>query len=413
MAASVELLADAEFDSDKHLQEGALQIATDMGLVCVKCTLVARNPMSSNCGCMACYGCFPANSERKADARCFLCHAKNPQWELSAVLRRQIGRLKVKCDRCDWKSEQSNFHEHKTQKCPHRKIKCPLGCGQFYVLSAEPDHNAWCLKERQVKCMHCDQPFTMATLGRHDCPEEPITCACNERIKRKDLEKHQDADCDEAVVPCAQCNHPTFRREAKGHEEECPMRIVECLCKAKLPFKDKQQHLLDAKLAEVHLPLLVEKVETTIKNHNEMIDQGERTIKKLREEIKQLKQGQKRPLEDSGGGSSSSEKKQRPAVSSASARVLGRIPRRTEPQPSQPPHKEGMKAKCPSCSKTLACKMSRTTANPNRLFWTCKPPCKVFVWDDEFWYRGLRLIESSEEQKAQMEVELPVDEDFL
>jgi hypothetical protein len=213
---------------------------------CTICLGIVRYPMAIECGHIFCYSCLKS-CFRTSKKKCPTCkkgvtHKPN----LVLCLKTYVETLMTKCEKsCGWTGKIEHYHKHelgcvygliectdckkylpekemekhKKSECSHRKITCPLMCGEQIFFTESYNHQLKC-SNRQVFCY-----------------------ACQTALMLKDYVKHRDSTCYYRTVKCPDCKDNFCYAERELHKSYCP--VVCQLCDAKFPtIYEKKIHIL-------------------------------------------------------------------------------------------------------------------------------------------------------------------------
>lgn len=198
---------------------------------CCICTNLLDTPVLTECcGQHFCKDCLEKWIARKKATICPHCRAENFNKIVSKPLDRKIKELQVYCrnkkNGCKNIQLYGTFHEHLIS-CPFGVVKCDNDCKKAGLLRKNmKKHLAMECSNRIVACAYCKQKGQYCSItGVHFkiCPEASLECpkACGNKIKRKDLEKHEKI-CPFGMVECpfkeVGCEVTVLRRTLPEHE---------------------------------------------------------------------------------------------------------------------------------------------------------------------------------------------------
>ena len=181
-------------------------------LTCSKCMGISRDAISS-----------------RGETLCELCKGENSDCNPAQKVRNSVSVLNIKCPLlkdCSWKGKLLEAEEHLKQ-CGSFLIACPLGCGDVIKRCKMNNHlNNYCIL-REVKCEFCNITLISKNLRNHleMCPAHPITCKCHKVLRRDEVKKHIDKDCDLTEIECQYAKYSCkigkiLRKDLLAHKKE-------------------------------------------------------------------------------------------------------------------------------------------------------------------------------------------------
>ena len=208
-----------------------------------------------------------------------MCNAKNftslQDRQLERVLNDKLVRCTHSSDGCAWTGKLATLESHlepagKAKKftgCKFIKTDCYY-CKQPFLRSAIGAHVKACTS-RFVTCQYCntheDTARKLESQHYGECPMFPVPCpnGCGAKPFRKNLPKHIDNTCLQALVECTYqmlgCDVRLPRREMSSHEDLSEHILMGALkinalteevarLKQKLETKERELRAKDAKL---------------------------------------------------------------------------------------------------------------------------------------------------------------------
>eukprot|EP00929_Paragymnodinium_shiwhaense_P001309 TRINITY_DN101536_c0_g1_i1.p1 TRINITY_DN101536_c0_g1~~TRINITY_DN101536_c0_g1_i1.p1 ORF type:complete len:1217 (+),score=234.24 TRINITY_DN101536_c0_g1_i1:87-3737(+) len=166
--------------------------------------------------------------------------------------------------RCRWSTECKDLvrwqlAEHEAEECPHRRILCAEGCGEWVHFAGIQEHLTTSCKNRPCKCEYCGTDMLRRNLPAHmadDCECAPVHCG----LKEAETQESCDHQCERRLLPehrrlcpfrVALCSHPgcgaaTTHRRLEEHQQNCNWRVINCQkCQKEVSLGRLQLHLED------------------------------------------------------------------------------------------------------------------------------------------------------------------------
>ena len=231
--------------------------------VCNICHLPSRDPyLTTCCGHVFCKSCLD-NIKKAATVTnaCPICRDEEFVTFPNKQLDREVKSLHVMCtnkDRgCDWHGELNDIKNHlgNSDGCQFEDVKCSNECGKMLQRRYLTSHVETMCVSRKVDCQYChitgehqfivgehkeqcsklslpcpnkcevgSVPREDMEAHRKECPLEMIQCeyhnvGCEERIKRKDVEKHADEKMKEHLS-LTKCRLTASDKELSGAKSQ-------------------------------------------------------------------------------------------------------------------------------------------------------------------------------------------------
>jgi len=349
----------AQFDEDKHFQDGEKEIAHRMNFTCIVCEEYTLEPWSSMCGApkprghTMCPDCLRKNNPGVKNfatvEKCGFCHALKPKWYLDGRLAQNVSDLKVKCVRsnCKWPNGTlDRFLEHVNEKCEWRTIACPnkaSGCAVTNIVGdiMNKHVNDFC-PFTESKCQACSEVQHKSVM-----------------IQRRHKSYHDTNDCVDRLVSCSLCVHASMKAILlEAHKLHCPGVLVMCKYGCRKQFRRDaiDAHEKDSSLLQDHLAsLLLWKNNLQIESNDFQQQLAEAIASNKRE-----RDSDKDTEDDSDGSDVEEIKTWRP-------KKRARVEKKEEEKKEEP---AGPKAEhdCHVCGRVLRRSISRTKTNPNKPF---------------------------------------------
>ena len=181
-------------------------------LTCSKCMGISRDAISS-----------------RGETLCELCKGENSDCNPAQKVRNSVSVLNIKCPLlkdCSWKGKLLEAEEHLKQ-CGSFLIACPLECGDVIKRREMNNHLVNNCILREVKCEFCNITLISKNLRNHleMCPAHPITCKCHKVLRRDEVKKHIDKDCDLTEIECPYAKYSCkigkiLRKDLLAHKKD-------------------------------------------------------------------------------------------------------------------------------------------------------------------------------------------------
>ena len=256
-------------------------LSSDLQSECTICLQVLREPyLVSCCGYRFCRTCIEPIQGRAYGRRCPMCNAKDytslQDRQLERILNDKFVRCAHSSDGCKWTGKLATLESHlepgkanKSSGCKFTKTDCYY-CKQPFLRSSIGAHAKVCTS-RFVTCQYCnthtDTARKLESQHYGECPMFPVPCpnGCGSKPFRKNLPKHVDNTCPQALVECTYrmlgCDVRLPRREMSSHEDVSEHILMGALkidalkeevasLKQKLETKDRELRAYDVKLKE-------------------------------------------------------------------------------------------------------------------------------------------------------------------
>ncbi|EGC38740.1 hypothetical protein DICPUDRAFT_28127, partial [Dictyostelium purpureum] len=150
------------------------------------------------------------------------------------------------------------------ENCSFRFVKCKYhekGCKDKIRYNQNEIHISKC-EYRSLNCKYCSNVYLLKTIEQHylECPSMLIDCKeCNEKIKREEMDKHLDKECQEVIISC---------------------KFLQFGCNDKIKRKNLENHF-DQTNHTKHFSTAIERLSTTIEHLNIKNNQLSISIKEL------------------------------------------------------------------------------------------------------------------------------------
>ena len=237
-------------------------------LVCKICIHPCRDPyLSGCCGHNFCKLCL--DNAKAATKTCPFCRNKEFSTFPNRQADREIRSLHVMCTNkergCEWQGELNYINNHlvNSDGCQFEDVKCSNGCGKMLqrrYLTSHVETECLC---RKVDCSYCHITGEHQFIeGEHkeQCPKLPLPCPnkCEVgSVLREDMEAHRK-ECSLEMVQCEYhnvgCDERIIRKDLEKHEHE-RMKGHLSLTKVKLMATDQQLQLTTSQLTDTRSQL--------------------------------------------------------------------------------------------------------------------------------------------------------------
>ncbi|XP_070561553.1 TNF receptor-associated factor 2-like [Ptychodera flava] len=181
---------------------------------CTFCLLILREPKQNLCGHRFCKTCIDDMIRESGSYGCPICSTEDPSSEESILridtinpdfaIGREMRNLPTRCvnSGCDWSGRFIVYMEHE-EICEHALIECfKQGCSQSLKRRDLQRHLEQECEMRIVLCQYCTARMVCKVLEIHlknECLGVLVNCQfCNEGVLRGKLEEHinlRDGDC--------------------------------------------------------------------------------------------------------------------------------------------------------------------------------------------------------------------------
>ena len=213
-------------------------------LICRICHDPCHNAyMTICCGHNFCESCLNKAQKITSEIVCPVCRKEDFQVFPNSQANREIRGLHVFCVNkqrgCECQCEINEIINHCESACLFQSVCCPIKCGKVLNRRDLADH------------------------AKNECPCRTVVCQyCYKEGEYQYIAgKHFD-DCTKAPIPCAnKCTARGIPRdEIILHMKECPLQIIQCEfhnvgCEEKIMRKDLEKHNLS--FVDKHLMLAV------------------------------------------------------------------------------------------------------------------------------------------------------------
>ena len=234
--------------------------------ICQVCLNVLSEPhVTDCCGQHFCRRCLEAcvNEYTKMKS-CPHCRETRFRHMIYKPYQRRINELNVYCKNRDKgcpevmniKAMQSHLSKSNETGCQYVAVPCPNGCQERISRRDIERHCNKACKQRKVACDYCGIKTIHYLLDEHTivCDSYPVTCSrgCTEELMlRCDLQSHEEV-CPKKRVKCpffeVGCSQELPREEVTAHVEsnasDHMSRMMEAYCKLKREFDSlKREHM--------------------------------------------------------------------------------------------------------------------------------------------------------------------------
>ena len=179
--------------------------------------------------CTRCKGIIREASSCEGETVCRDCNTNQLNPKRVQKVIHSVAELKIKCPLlrdCGWSGKLLEGEKH-LKECGGFLIRCPLGCGDVVKRCQMNYHLYTTCLYRGINCEFCDLSITFKKLTEHllTCPAHPIVCKCRRSIRRDEIEKHTDKDCELTEIECPyakySCNVGKIpRKDLFAHKQE-------------------------------------------------------------------------------------------------------------------------------------------------------------------------------------------------
>ncbi|XP_065901655.1 TNF receptor-associated factor 4-like [Dysidea avara] len=231
-------------------------------VVCKICHFPSKNPyLSVCCGHVFCKSCLD-NTKRNALTTCPICRSKKFITFPNKQLDREVKGLHVMCTNkekgCEWQGELNDINNHlgNSDGCQFEDVKCSNECGKMLQRRYLTSHVETECPCRIVDCQYCHITGEHQFIeGEHKkwykCPKIPLVCPNK---------------CDVEIFGSL--------ADLKAHRKECPLEMIQCEyynvgCEERMMRKDLEKHC--NAMVEVHLSLKLSYTENQLANARKQI----------------------------------------------------------------------------------------------------------------------------------------------
>ncbi|CAH3034357.1 unnamed protein product [Pocillopora meandrina] len=217
----------------------SMNSAVDSRYLCLLCKNILKDPVQTGCGHVYCTSCIP---RLKRDDGTYICLVDKTPFAADQIfpdnfMKREVLSLVVTCpnspDGCKWKGEVRYIEKHRST-CPEEKENCSnRNCQERVKRSDLQRHQEHECPYRTQQCQLCGDSMAAAVLKTHqiqDCKMYPIQCpGCGkEGIPRGEMDSHVNpihGDCEAVERTCAfeqigcSNNKKMKQSEVKKHNE--------------------------------------------------------------------------------------------------------------------------------------------------------------------------------------------------
>ena len=214
-------------------------------LQCMICQCPSKDPhLSVCCGNLFCKSCLDKAKESKSvEQVCPCCRNAEFLNVPNKQAQREIRSFAVFCDNkhkgCEWSGELNYLINHRQTNCLYQPIQCPNKCGEMSERRFMASHVETKCSHRIVKCEYC------GTTGEYRLMEA----------------EHREK-CPKALIPCPnKCSIKGIPREdMEAHINECPLGMVQCEyhnvgCEERMMRKDLEKHMVESMNKHLRLTL--------------------------------------------------------------------------------------------------------------------------------------------------------------
>ena len=219
---------------------------------CLICTFIAQVPYQVNCcGRIFCKECLDKLSKRDEETRCPQCRRFNFKTFKDIRAERSILNLEIYCSNknkgCQW---EGKIRDTKNHICQYQVVPCTNQCGESIERCLLETHLKNLCHLREHICPHCEKKGFYAIISSNshlqECPGLPVICpneGCQKEIPKRDLASHCEV-CPKAVVPCTfittGCNVKMKREDMNKHEEDSMKEHLKLLKEAYEKLRDQK-----------------------------------------------------------------------------------------------------------------------------------------------------------------------------
>lgn len=217
-----------------------------IGMICNICLDVPLKPCMTNCcNSIFCLKCL--TQAYKDSPSCPKCRKDTRAPREFDFLTRTINNMTVHCPwnhelqhsfqcddkeelKCAWMGSTMSIQDH-SKVCPLVSVTC--ACGQKMSRKEQVEHQKEICSHRLVPCQLCQDQLVFKDVQKHKCPQVPAECKmCHHMCTAATLQKHVQEICPEAMIPCI---------------------YAETGCDTRLPRKDQAEHCQDASAMHAQL----------------------------------------------------------------------------------------------------------------------------------------------------------------
>ena len=228
----------------------------EISIECPIClNIMLKEPSQTSCGHHFCTSCI-----EKVHGSCPKCRATSYKIFPDADRQRYISGLQVYCsnkkDGCTWKGELKNLADHINKDKRNGDCKFEIAvCRQCITKMKRIDldnHEESDCPERPWRCRYCGlrSTYKVINYGHYDsCPSYPIHCPnkCDKIMPRKDIKTHVQSACPLQQVKCdlswAGCTVTTQRKDVEAHIASNPAHHIAILARACEKLKEENAEL--------------------------------------------------------------------------------------------------------------------------------------------------------------------------
>ena len=246
-------------------------------VLCLICKYPSRDPrMTLCCGHAFCGSCLDGQKQAKSVSyACPMCRKEEPEFKTVPykALDREIRELHIYCANkergCEWQGELNNINYHlgNNDGCQFEEVKCSNECGKMIERRYLTNHVETECPRRKVSCLYCHGTGEHHFIeGQHkkQCPKIPLPCPNNcgaENISYEHIEAHRK-ECPYEMVDCEYfnvgCQERMTRKDQEKHKKE---KMDDHLMMMQTKFFEMQQMLqtsYENKLCKVKEDLFTE-----------------------------------------------------------------------------------------------------------------------------------------------------------
>ena len=180
--------------------------------------------------CKVCEGIMRKASLVEEETTCLSCSETPNRLNAVKLVENCVNKLEIKCPllkSCDWKGKLSEAETH-LKECQHFFIAC-RACNETIKRSDMDAHKGNICPMRRVKCEYCDDSRRAKDYTEHleSCKKYPIKCPneCGKTILRMKLSDHKATDCPLVEVDCPYAKYgckanKMKRKDLLAHKKE-------------------------------------------------------------------------------------------------------------------------------------------------------------------------------------------------
>jgi hypothetical protein len=283
---------------------------------CGICKETALEPANTKCGHIYCVSCL-AEHVKRSDNKCPEDRKQivpGKIVEANTMLGAIIGRLDARCPHtgtndilceCEWKGVVSQVNPH-LKECPMVMVQCPHGCGQTLPGDAMKEHAKDYCEKRTVDCKVCGKKLQLSEVDNHTsgvykcrsfvhCPRD---CKTEDYV---DVAKYALNDAHKKLLTLPRMISfpvPDNVADKAKHAKVCVKTLlVCCMCNTEYLRGEHAKHMKNYTVT--HISSLHKRVHVAI----DRAEAAERELKRVKQEVEQLKKGGGKAATSSNSGS--------------------------------------------------------------------------------------------------------------